>query len=150
MLYIKHCLLILPLFVAIYDIWLPRLTYGAYLVLFLKSGATHKENLLSHLSYKRWRGTFGWITSSTLSLFLSPFTLSFVGQTNNLQKGLGKAISQRSLLLVLDDFAAGDILLEEHLKPPLCSSSRPGSCILLTSRSTPLASVVSTLQPYQL
>ena len=27
-----------PLFVAIYEIWLLRLTYGAYLVLFLKSG----------------------------------------------------------------------------------------------------------------
>ena len=36
----KHCLMILPLFVAIYEIWLPRLTYGVYLVLFLKPGAT--------------------------------------------------------------------------------------------------------------
>jgi len=39
-LYNKHCLLILPLFVAICEIWLPRLTYGVYLVLFLKPGAT--------------------------------------------------------------------------------------------------------------
>ena len=36
----KHCFLILPLFVAICDIWLPRLTYGVYLILFLKPGAT--------------------------------------------------------------------------------------------------------------
>ena len=40
MLYIKHCLWILPLFVAIYEIWLSRLTYGVYLVLSLKLGAT--------------------------------------------------------------------------------------------------------------
>jgi hypothetical protein len=40
MLYIKHCLLILPLFVAICVIWLSRLTYGVYLVLSLKPGAT--------------------------------------------------------------------------------------------------------------
>ena len=39
-LYTKHCLLILPLFVAICEIWLSELTYGMYLVLFLKSGAT--------------------------------------------------------------------------------------------------------------
>jgi hypothetical protein len=39
-LYIEHCLLILPLFVAICEIWLPRLTYGVYLILFLKPGAT--------------------------------------------------------------------------------------------------------------
>ena len=36
----KHCLLILPLFVAICEIWLPELTYGVYLVLFLKLCAT--------------------------------------------------------------------------------------------------------------
>ena len=36
----KHCLLILPLFVAICEIWLLGLTYGVYLVLFLKPGAT--------------------------------------------------------------------------------------------------------------
>jgi hypothetical protein len=39
-LYIKHCHLILPLFVAIYEIWLPGLTYSVYLVLFLKPGVT--------------------------------------------------------------------------------------------------------------
>jgi len=37
---IKHYVLILPLFVAIYEISLPGLTYGVYLVLFLKPGAT--------------------------------------------------------------------------------------------------------------
>ena len=36
----KHCLWILPLFIAICEIWLPGLTYGLYLVLFLKPGAT--------------------------------------------------------------------------------------------------------------
>ena len=36
----KYCLLILPLFVAICEIWLPRLTYSVYLVLSLKPGAT--------------------------------------------------------------------------------------------------------------
>ena len=50
MLYSKHCLLILPLFIAICEIWLPRLTYGAYLVLFLKPGAT-TSLLLPHLLY---------------------------------------------------------------------------------------------------
>ena len=39
-LYIEHCLLILSLFVSICEIWLPELTYGVYLILFLKSGAT--------------------------------------------------------------------------------------------------------------
>jgi hypothetical protein len=39
-LYIKHCHLILPLFVAICEIWLPGLTYGVYLVLFLKRDVT--------------------------------------------------------------------------------------------------------------
>ena len=37
---LSNCLLILSLFVAICEIWLPGLTYGAYLVLFLKPGAT--------------------------------------------------------------------------------------------------------------
>jgi len=32
--------MILPLFVAICKIWFPGLTYGVYLVLFLKPGAT--------------------------------------------------------------------------------------------------------------
>ena len=32
--------MILPLFIAICEIWLPELTYGVYLVLFLKPGAT--------------------------------------------------------------------------------------------------------------
>ena len=36
----KHCLFVLPLFVAICEIWLPELTYGVYLVLFLKPSAT--------------------------------------------------------------------------------------------------------------
>ena len=36
----KCCLLILPLFVAICEIWLPGLTYSVYLVLSLKPGAT--------------------------------------------------------------------------------------------------------------
>jgi hypothetical protein len=44
-LYNKHCLLILPLFVAICEIWLPGLTYGVYLVLFLKPGATMKNQI---------------------------------------------------------------------------------------------------------
>jgi hypothetical protein len=39
-LYIKHYHLILSLFVAICEIWLPWLTYGVYLVLFLKPGVT--------------------------------------------------------------------------------------------------------------
>jgi hypothetical protein len=43
-LYIKHCLVILPLFVAISEIWLPGLTYGVYLVLFLKPGVTNMMN----------------------------------------------------------------------------------------------------------
>jgi hypothetical protein len=38
-LFIKHCLLILPLFVAICVIRLSGLTYGMYLVSFLKPGA---------------------------------------------------------------------------------------------------------------
>ena len=36
----KYCLLVLSLFVAICEIWLPRLTYSVYLVLSLKLGAT--------------------------------------------------------------------------------------------------------------
>jgi hypothetical protein len=48
-LYIKQCLLILPLFVAICVIWLLGLTYGVYLVLSLKPGAT--KPLPSRLKY---------------------------------------------------------------------------------------------------
>jgi hypothetical protein len=40
MLYIEQCHLILPLFVVICEIWLLGLTYGVYLVLFLKPGVT--------------------------------------------------------------------------------------------------------------
>ena len=36
----KHCLMILPLFVAICEIWLSGLIYGVYLVLSLKPSAT--------------------------------------------------------------------------------------------------------------
>jgi hypothetical protein len=49
--YIKHCLLILPLFLAIYVISLSELTYGVYLVLSSKPGASHLgENNASLLS----------------------------------------------------------------------------------------------------
>jgi hypothetical protein len=57
MLYIEHCLLILPLFVAICEIWFPGLTYGVYLVLFLKPGATkvHEQDYLTFSwSYLPW------------------------------------------------------------------------------------------------
>jgi hypothetical protein len=53
MLYIEHCRLILPLFVAICDIWLSGLTYGGvYLILFLKPDATDsdKKNSVTKLS----------------------------------------------------------------------------------------------------
>ena len=43
----KYCLLILPLFVAICEIWLPGLTYGVYLILSLKPGATLLHKLCS-------------------------------------------------------------------------------------------------------
>ena len=50
----KHCLMILPLFIAICEIWLSGLTYGAYLVLFLKPDATFIFQMimyiLSHLN----------------------------------------------------------------------------------------------------
>ena len=55
MLYIEHCLLILPLFVAICGIWLSGLTYGAYLVLFLKSSAIIWE---CHLRSIKWTTLF--------------------------------------------------------------------------------------------
>jgi len=47
MLYIKHCLLILPLFEAICEICFPGLIYGVYLVLSLKLDATseYKRNV---------------------------------------------------------------------------------------------------------
>ena len=47
-LYIEHCLSILPLFVAICEIWLPGLTYDVYLVLFVKPGAT--PSLLAYIN----------------------------------------------------------------------------------------------------
>ena len=40
----KYCLLILPFFMAICEIGLPRLTYSVYLVLSLKPGATPSHN----------------------------------------------------------------------------------------------------------
>ena len=51
-LYIEHCLLILPLFVVICEIWLSRLTYGVYLILFLTSGATI-TNLMIQILYRQ-------------------------------------------------------------------------------------------------
>ena len=60
-LYIKHYLLILPLFVAICVIWLPRLTYGVYLVLFLKLGAIKRVIVSSSMSLR---------SSSSLDSFL--------------------------------------------------------------------------------
>ncbi|RLN11314.1 hypothetical protein C2845_PM09G20670 [Panicum miliaceum] len=68
----------------------------------------------------------------------------------DLQKGLGEAISQRRMLLVLDDYASIDSQFEDKLKSALCSSSGSGSCILLTSRSIPVTSEFSTPQPYHL
>jgi hypothetical protein len=52
-LYIEHCHLILPLFVAICEIWLPGLTYGVYLVLFLKPGVTviNRPQNVGHLIF---------------------------------------------------------------------------------------------------
>ena len=51
-LYIEHCLLILSLFIAICKIWLSGLTYGVYLVLFLKPGATSRElKSMAHLLF---------------------------------------------------------------------------------------------------
>ena len=47
-LYIEHCLLILPLFVAICEIWLLGLTYGVYLVLSLKPDATLNDSVVIH------------------------------------------------------------------------------------------------------
>ena len=45
----KYCLLILPLFVAICEIWLPGLTYSVYLVLSLKLGATGHQLLIINI-----------------------------------------------------------------------------------------------------
>ncbi|CAL4933935.1 unnamed protein product [Urochloa decumbens] len=70
-----------------------------------------------------------------------------------LQKGLGKAILQRRLLLVLDDYACTDSdssERERELKSTLSSYSGPGSCILLTSRGVPLTSTFGTLKPCNL
>ena len=53
MLYIEHCLSILPLFVAICEISLPGLTYGVYLVLFLKPGPTHNKKDHSHKKFQK-------------------------------------------------------------------------------------------------
>ena len=65
MLYIEQCLSILPLFVAICEIWLPGLTYGVYLVWFLKPGATiHKY----HIFWEIWECH----TMESLSFILKP------------------------------------------------------------------------------
>jgi hypothetical protein len=54
-LYIKHYHLIIPLFVAICEIWLPGLTYGVYLILFLKPGVTLPPCLVHAPSHARTR-----------------------------------------------------------------------------------------------
>ena len=43
----EYCLLILPWFVAVCEIWLPGLTYSVYLVLPLKPGATFGHHILN-------------------------------------------------------------------------------------------------------
>ena len=58
MLYIKHCLLLLPLFVTICEIWLSRLTYSVYLVLSIKPDATHMCIYNRHRVEKSRRGPF--------------------------------------------------------------------------------------------
>jgi len=61
-LYIEHCLLILPLFVAIYDIWLSGLTYGVYLVLFFKPVATPViPRILFHFIYLPFNVSMRWL-----------------------------------------------------------------------------------------
>ena len=67
----KYCLLILPWFVVICEIWLPRLTYSVYLVLSLKLGATpalhaqvfwrpHRANRWGLLRWHRGQVQMGW------------------------------------------------------------------------------------------
>jgi hypothetical protein len=57
MIYIKHYVLILPLLIAIREIWLLGLTYGMYLVLFLKPGAIASISECRSRSKKTQDGT---------------------------------------------------------------------------------------------
>ena len=49
----KYCLLILPWFVVVCEIWLPGLTYSVCLVLFLKPGATREGRIKSQGNSRR-------------------------------------------------------------------------------------------------
>jgi hypothetical protein len=60
-LYIKHWLLILPLFVVICVIWLSGLTYGMYPVLSLKPSAITREASLGAKACGRWSVQIDWV-----------------------------------------------------------------------------------------
>ena len=63
----KYCLLILPWFVAICEIWLPGLTHSVYLVLSLKPGATLISNEATMTS---WRDMKRWDASIAYAMFV--------------------------------------------------------------------------------
>lgn len=62
-----------------------------------------------------------------------------------------KALSDKRLLLILDDISHEDLLIvESFLKPRLCLCAGIGSCVLFTIIVTPTASSMSFLESYQL
>ena len=70
-----HCLLILPLLVAICEIWPLRLTYGVYLVLSLKSDITCKPYLM--VWYRHSRSEFLGVLELLASRSIMPFITWF-------------------------------------------------------------------------
>ena len=120
MLYIKHYLLILPLFVAIREIWLPGLTYGVYLILSLKSGATEvgqEKTEGGTLSAKDrrggrlgpWRGWDGWALALFQAIHLFFFLMCY-------NPCASQSINTSTLLAL----CTKGILPLEHRARPLC------------------------------
>ncbi|VAI70749.1 unnamed protein product [Triticum turgidum subsp. durum] len=68
-----------------------------------------------------------------------------------LQRKLDEVIGRKRFFLVLDDvWNEEKNMWEDGMKPILCSAGGPGSVIVVTCRSKQVASIMSTLEPYEL
>ena len=73
----KHCLLILPLFIAICEIWLLELTYDVYLILFIKPSATTPSFWIISKQERIKQGTEAEIVKSTSRIILRKWSCIF-------------------------------------------------------------------------
>ncbi|VAI83684.1 unnamed protein product [Triticum turgidum subsp. durum] len=71
-------------------------------------------------------------------------------QMEALQKKLSEALGKKKYLLVLDDVWNEDRQKWDDMRSSLCSHAGSGSAIVVTSRSSQVASIMGTLPPHQI